>query len=439
MSESNILLNQLWSTLSDALNGVFDLKPMTRDAYMSHYSSVHSYFSGNEYNDNLLKESAKKPNPPNQPEKMESNQDEIIPPGGQLYFNVKRLFKHHLENIAANGNNLQSERFLQFYAKTWESYQFSSQIADGILGVLNQNWVGRQHSNGVKGISNVYIMAMEIWQDVFFKESNQSLIQTCLRLINEERNGRSVDSSLIRQVVQSYVKAGFIKFQTNNTRVQTIDESLTTYRKYFEQPFLQETEQFYKLESNEFFAKNSINDYIKKVYQRFAEEEDRVKNVLHPTTFGALQSLLVRVLIQNQLEPMYVEAKKLLRDEKIEDLRMLFELINRINKADEPIQKDLETYAYQIGMDEISAKKETAIKEPKVYVETIIEVYEKFSKIVTQSFCNSQGYTVALDKAFSKLINDNAVTREANRSSKSPELLARYCDALLRKGFIPYQ
>jgi hypothetical protein len=47
-------------------------------------------------------------------------------------------------------------------------------------------------------------MAMEIWQDIFFKESNQSLIQTCLHLINEERNGRRLGSLLIRQVVQSY-------------------------------------------------------------------------------------------------------------------------------------------------------------------------------------------------------------------------------------------
>lgn len=45
---------------------------------------------------------------------------------------------------------------------------------------------------------------MQIWQDKFFKESNQALIQTCLRIIKEERLGRLVNSSLIRQVVQSY-------------------------------------------------------------------------------------------------------------------------------------------------------------------------------------------------------------------------------------------
>jgi hypothetical protein len=45
---------------------------------------------------------------------------------------------------------------------------------------------------------------MYIWQDIFFKEPTQSLTQTCLNLINEERNGKLIDSMLIRQVVQSY-------------------------------------------------------------------------------------------------------------------------------------------------------------------------------------------------------------------------------------------
>jgi hypothetical protein len=45
---------------------------------------------------------------------------------------------------------------------------------------------------------------MQIWQDIFFKESNQSLSQTCLKLINEERHGRHINSLLIRQVVESY-------------------------------------------------------------------------------------------------------------------------------------------------------------------------------------------------------------------------------------------
>lgn len=39
-------------------------------------------------------------------------------------------------------------------------------------------------------------------------------------------------------------------------------------------------------------------------------------------------------------------------------------------------------------------------------------------------------------KACGRFINNNAVTRMAQSSSKSPELLARYCDSLLKKRWV---
>lgn len=39
-----------------------------------------------------------------------------------------------------------------------------------------------------------------------------------------------------------------------------------------------------------------------------------------------------------------------------------------------------------------------------------------------------------MDKACGRFINVNAVTKLANSSSKSPELLAKYCDLLLKKS-----
>ena len=39
----------------------------------------------------------------------------------------------------------------------------------------------------------------------------------------------------------------------------------------------------------------------------------------------------------------------------------------------------------------------------------------------------------AFSQACGKFINNNFVTKQAQSSSKSPELLARYCDSLLKK------
>lgn len=65
---------------------------------------------------------------------------------------------------------------------------------------------------------------------------------------------------------------------------------------------------------------------------------------------------------------------------------------------------------------------------------TILTVHRRFSKLVIESFKSDSGFVQALDKAFNSFINNNAVITTAKNISKSPELLARYCDQLLRKS-----
>lgn len=63
-----------------------------------------------------------------------------------------------------------------------------------------------------------------------------------------------------------------------------------------------------------------------------------------------------------------------------------------------------------------------------------MEVHKKFNALVLVAFNNDSGFVAALDKACGRFINSNSVTRAANSSSKSPELLAKYCDLLLKKS-----
>ena len=65
---------------------------------------------------------------------------------------------------------------------------------------------------------------------------------------------------------------------------------------------------------------------------------------------------------------------------------------------------------------------------------TILEVHKKYNALVLTSFSNDNGFVASLDKACGKFINNNSVTKKANTSSKSPELLAKYCDHLLKKS-----
>lgn len=61
-------------------------------------------------------------------------------------------------------------------------------------------------------------------------------------------------------------------------------------------------------------------------------------------------------------------------------------------------------------------------------------MHKKFDLLVLSAFHNDKGFVAALDKACGRFINNNAVTKKCQSSSKSPELLARYCDTLLKKN-----
>jgi hypothetical protein len=91
---------------------------------------------------------------------------------------------------------------------------------------------------------------------------------------------------------------------------------LTIYQKFFETPFLQDTEQFYRLEATNFLHQNSVTEYLKKVAQRLDEEVHRVQSYLQPSTLPGLIKRVEDVLIRDQLEVIYTESKTLLQDDR---------------------------------------------------------------------------------------------------------------------------
>jgi len=70
--------------------------------------------------------------------------------------------------------------------------------------------------------------------------------------------------------------------------------------------------------------------------------------------------------------------------------------------------------------------------DPKAYVDALLEVHRKNSETVTRSFRGEAGFVASLDKACREFVNRNAAT--GTSTTKSPELLAKHADMLLRKN-----
>ena len=101
-------------------------------------------------------------------------------------------------------------------------------------------------------------------------------------------------------------------------------------------------------------------------------------NILHKVTLPKVQALLTEILIENQIITLQGELIRALRKEKLDGLKLisfllnihcflseialLFNLVNRIPSANDPVIQQLEIFAKQECLAAIEAVKSTANK-----------------------------------------------------------------------------
>ena len=159
------------------------------------------------------------------------------------------------------------------------------------------------------------------------------------------------------------------------------------YKEYFEIPFLDANERYYKFESKAFLAEHSISDYLKKAEERLGEEEDRVGRYLNPTRGSRLSANVVLVREHSKL---MLESSQNLFDDKDQDLRRMYVLIARIPDGLEPLITKFGEHVKKSGLAAVSRLVgeggATGEVDPRARIDALLGVRHKRSETVKRYF-----------------------------------------------------
>ncbi|KAK4125459.1 Cullin-domain-containing protein [Parathielavia appendiculata] len=347
--------------------------------------------------------------------------------GEDLYKKLTEYLSEHLRGLVAESRAHADEALLAFYIREWQRYTNAAKYVHHLFRYLNRHWVKREIDEGKKNVYDVYTLHLVQWRDVLFHHISTKVMEAVLKLVEKQRNGETIEHNQIKQVVDSFVSLGLDDGDSSKT-------TLDVYRFHFEKPFLEATKVFYQNESKQFVAENSVVEYMKKAETRLNEEEERVKLYLHPDIAIPLKKACNQVLIADHSNILRDEFQVLLDNDREEDMARMYSLLSRIPDGLDPLRTKFETHVRNAGLAAVAKVASGAGDklEPKVYVDALLEIHTQYQGLVKRAFNDEPEFTRSLDNACREFVNRNEVCKSG--SNKSPELLAKYTDVLLRKG-----
>mmetsp|Transcript_133 Transcript_133/g.406 ORF Transcript_133/g.406 Transcript_133/m.406 type:complete len:742 (+) Transcript_133:275-2500(+) len=340
----------------------------------------------------------------------------------QLYDRYKHSFNEYIEEaVLPKLREKTGEFMLKELRHRWGNHKVMVRWLSRIFNYLDRYYITR-HS-----LASLHDVGLVCFRDLIFDELRKPVKDAVLHMINMEREGEQIDRALVKGVLEIFVDIGM--------------GGLDVYERDFEFFLLEDTAIYYKRKAASWINENSCPEYMEKSEQCLNRERERVEHYLDKRSESKIlreaEQELLAVYEQQLLEKEQSGCAALLRDDKTEDLSRMFRLFSRIPKGLVPMSEMFKKHVQNEGLAIVKAAEEAAQERGKrdrdsstehLFVRRSLELHDKYLQYVSGCFNNNAQFHKALKEAFELFCNKGV------HGSNSAELLATFCDNLLKKG-----
>ncbi|XP_071052838.1 cullin-3 isoform X5 [Onthophagus taurus] len=332
--------------------------------------------------------------------------------GERLYTGLKEVVTQHLEGkVREDVLKSLKNNFLLILNQAWNDHQTSMVMIRDILMYMDRVYVQQND------VDNVYNLGLIIFRDQVVRYGciRDHLQDTLLDMVMRERRGEKVDRISIKNACQMLMILGI--------------DGRSVYAEDFERPFLEQSAEFYKVESQKFLAENSASVYIKKVEARINEESERAKHYLDESTEPRIVGVVEQELIEKHMKTI-VEMENsgvvhMLKNQKTEDLACMYKLFGRVGDGLKTMADCVSHYLREEGKALVQEEEHQSSTNAITFVQSLLDLKDRFDHFLINSFSN--------DKIFKQMIASD-FEHFLNLNPKSPEYLSLFIDDKLKKG-----
>ncbi|EDV26146.1 uncharacterized protein TRIADDRAFT_24582 [Trichoplax adhaerens] len=335
-----------------------------------------------------------------------------------LHKAVGHMCTHSLSPRLYNELKIQCEE----YTKA-SLHQLIDDFMDEMAYLIKLNSLWKDHCNQMIMIRGIYLtldrtyvmqnplvlslwdMGLELFRKFIVSEQTveKKTIDGLLSLISRERNGETINKSLIKSLLRML-------------------SELQMYQYHFENKFLQVTESLYATEGQNFSQSLEIPDYLSFVDKRIKEESERCLHYLEHSTKKPLLTSVEKQLIEYRKEMIINKGKtELLDTNRLDKLKLMYSLLARVNGGLDELCKRFSLYIQERGTSMVMDT-----ERDKTMVTELLDFKSKLDSVIELSFDHNPKFINTEKDSFETFIN--------RRTNKPAELIAKYIDMKLRAG-----